>query len=87
MNIATEIVMPVPADALAPDRKCADEPKSRQAAAQSVQDRCEASEFDKRQTGQDGLPPYNHRGIIVVASAWLALYVILAIHHFISIGN
>jgi len=87
MNIATEIVMPVPADALAPDRKCADEPKSRRAAAQSVQERCDGSEFDKREIGQAGLPPYNHRGIIVAASAWLAFYVILAIHHFISSGN
>jgi hypothetical protein len=79
--------MLVPADALALDRERADESKSRQAAAPSVQDRCDASALDKPQTGRDRIPPYNHRGIIVVASAWLAFYVILAIHHFISTGN
>jgi hypothetical protein len=87
MSIATEVVMLVPADVLPPDRKRADEPKSRQAAAQSVRDRCDASALDKPQTRRDGIPPYNHRGIIVVASVWLAFYVILTIHHFMSSGN
>jgi hypothetical protein len=86
-NIATEVVMLVPADALALDRARADEAKPRQAVAPSVQDRCDASALDKPQIGRDSLPPYNHRGTIVVASAWLAFYVILAIHHFMSSGN
>jgi hypothetical protein len=36
--------------------------------------------------GRDASPPYNHRGTVVVASAWLAFYVIAAIHHFIASG-
>ncbi len=75
------------ADALPLDRERADEPKSRQAVAQSVQDRCDAPAFDKLQIGRDGLPPYNHRGTVVVASAWLAFYIIAAIHHLIAAGN
>jgi hypothetical protein len=33
-------------------------------------------------TGQDRIPPYD-RGTIIVAGAWLAFYLIMAIHHFI----
>ena len=76
--------MLVRADALLLDRERADEPKSQQAVAPSVQD---VSESEKTEIGRDGLPPYNHRGTIVVASVWLAFYVIAAIRHFISIGN
>lgn len=79
--------MPVPADALLLDRECAEEQKSRQAVAPSVQDRCDVSAFDKRQIGQESLLPYNHRGTVVVAGGWLAFYVIAAIHHFISVGH
>ena len=74
------------ADALPLDRERADEPKSRQAVAPLVQDRRDVSAFDKLQIGRDGLPPYNHRGT-VVASAWLAFYIIAAIHHLIAAGN
>jgi hypothetical protein len=31
--------------------------------------------------------PYDHGGTIIVGSAWLAFYVITAVHHFISSGN
>ena len=33
--------------------------------------------------GQDRIPPDDHRGTIIVAGAWLAFYLIMAIHHFI----
>jgi hypothetical protein len=82
-----EVVMLVPADSLALDRERADESKSRRAVASSVQDRCDVSALDKPQIGRDALPPYDYRATIVVASAWLAFYVILAIHHFMSSGN
>jgi hypothetical protein len=83
-NIALEVVMLVRADALLLDRERADEPKSQQALAPSVQD---VSESEKTEIGREGLPSYDHRGTIVVAGVWLAFYVIAAIHHFISIGN
>jgi hypothetical protein len=31
--------------------------------------------------------PYDHRGIVVVASIWLAFYLLAGIHHFWSGGN
>ncbi len=65
----------------------AGEPQWRQAVAPSVQDRRDVSEFDKREIGPEASPPYNHSGTVVVASAWLAFYVIAAIHHFIASGN
>ncbi len=58
--------------------KRAGEPRWRQAIARSVQDRCDVSEFDSCEVGQDDNPPYDHRGVIVVASAWLAFYIIAA---------
>jgi hypothetical protein len=82
-----EVVMLVPADALVLDRERADEAKPRQAMASSVQDRRDASALDEPQIGRDDLPPYNHRGTIVVATIWFAFYVIVAIHHLISTGN
>jgi hypothetical protein len=36
------------------------------------------------QIGRDAVPPYNHRGTVIVASAWLAFYVIAAV---IASGN
>jgi hypothetical protein len=69
------------------DVACTGEPRRRQAVARSVQERCGVSEFDKREIGRDASPPYNHRGTVVVASAWLAFYVFAAIHHFIAFGN
>lgn len=53
------------------------------------QSRCQRDliAFDKPRTGQDRIPPYDHRGTIIVAGVWLAFYLITAIHHFISGGN
>ncbi len=79
--------MLAPADALPLAVERVGEPKWRQAVARSVQDRCDVPEFDKREIGRDASPPYNHSGTVVVASAWLAFYVIAAIHHFIASGN
>jgi len=49
-----------------------------QAIARSVQDRCDVPRFDKCEVGRDANPPYDHRGVVVVASAWLAFYIIAA---------
>ena len=52
-------------------------------------DRCGA-EFDKFEIGRDGYPPSHHRnaglGAAVVASIWLAFYIVAAIHSLHS-GN
>ena len=40
---------------------------------------CDISELDKLRIERDFLPPYNHRGTVVVASAWLAFYVVAAL--------
>ena len=58
-------------------------PRWRQAAARSAQDRYGVSDFDRREIGRDTSPPYNHKETVVVASAWLAFYVIAAIHEWI----
>jgi hypothetical protein len=58
------------------------EPPWRQAVERSVRDHCDVS--DKPEIGQDVFSPNNHRGTVVVASAWLVFYVIAAIHHFIA---
>jgi hypothetical protein len=71
--------MPVPADALPLTVDRDGELQRRQAAARSVQDRPGVSEFDKPEIGRGGSPSYNHIGTVVVASAWLAFYVIGAI--------
>ena len=74
-------------DALPLGRERADEPKWRQAVARSVQDRCDVSEFENTEIGRNASSPYNHRGTVIVASAWLAFYVIGTIHHLIATGN
>ena len=79
--------MLAPADALPLALERAGEPQRRQAVARSVQDRCDVSGSDKREIVRDASPPYNHRGTVVVASVWLAFYVIAAIHEFIASGN
>jgi hypothetical protein len=79
--------MLAPADALPLAVERAGEARWRQAVARSVQDRCDVSESDKREIVRDASPPYNHRGTVVVASVWLAFYVIAAIHEFIASGN
>ena len=60
---------------------------SARAPAQSSQNRCDVPEFDRCEIGRDAYPPYDQRGLVVVASAWLAFYAIAAIHHFIASGN
>lgn len=79
--------MLAPADALPLAVERAGKPQWRQAVARSVQDRCEVSEFDKPEIGREASPPYDHRGTVVVASAWLAFYVIAAVHHLKASGN
>jgi hypothetical protein len=79
--------MLAPADALPLAVERAGEPPWRQAVARSVQDSCDVSKFDKREIGRDASPPYNYGGTVVVASAWLAFYLIAAIHHFMASGN
>jgi len=56
----------------------------RRTAARSGQNRRDVPEFDKAEIGRDAFAPYNHGGTIVVASAWLAIYVIAVIHPFIA---
>jgi hypothetical protein len=73
-----EAVMLAPADALPLAEERASEPQ-RQAVARSVQDRCDVSKFDGREIGRDGSAPHNHTATLVVASAWLAFYVIAAL--------
>jgi hypothetical protein len=56
----------------------------RQAGAPSVQDRCDVPEFNKCEVGRDAYPAYAHRevgiGSVVVASIWLAFFVIAVVH-------
>ena len=76
------------ADALHVTPERAGKPRRRQA-AESTQDRGGVSKFDKGEIGRDtyarcdhraACPPYDQRALVVVASAWLALYVVAAIH-------
>ena len=62
------------------------EPQWRLAVARAVQARRDVSKFDKCEIGREAYPHHNHRGTVVVASAWLAIYLIIAIHHLAS-GN
>jgi len=74
------------ADALPLAVERAGEPQWRRAVARSVQ-ACDVSEFDKPEIGRDAYPPNNGGvgiGPAVVASGWLAFYVIAAIHDFIA---
>jgi hypothetical protein len=63
-----------------------DESQRQAAAARSVEDRRDVREDDKRETAPDAHQPYDHRGLVVVASAWLAFYVVATIHDFIASG-
>ena len=65
-------------------RDRANERRWRQAAAQSIPRQRHLIAPDKPPTGQDHISPYDHRGTIIVACAWLAFYLIMAIHHLIS---
>jgi hypothetical protein len=78
------------ADALPPALERVGEPQRRRAATRSVQeafqDRRDVREVEKREIGPDAYRPYDHRGLVVVASAWLAFYVVAAIHGLIASG-
>jgi hypothetical protein len=67
----------------------AGEPPWRQAEVRSAQDRCDVSEFGKCEVGRDAYPAYDRGevgiGSVFVATAWLAFYVITAIH--VASGN
>ena len=56
----------------------------RRTAVRSGQNRRDVPEFDKAEIGRDAFASYNHGGVMAVASAWLAIYVIAAIHPFIT---
>ena len=79
--------MQTTANAIQMDRNRADERSWRQPATQSVRCQRYLTAFDKPRMGRSRVPPYDHRGTIIVAGAWLAFYVITAIHHFMSSGN
>lgn len=42
------------------------------------------SRRDKHENSRDAAPLYNHGGAVVVATAWLAFYVIGVIHHLLA---
>jgi hypothetical protein len=75
--------MQVDADALSPPLERVGEPLCRQAVVRSVQDR---REVDKPEIRPDAYRPYDHRGLVVAASAWLAFYVVAAFHDLIASG-
>jgi hypothetical protein len=75
------------ANALTPALEYAGEPRWRQPVARSVQDRRDPPESDKREVGEHACPPYDHKGLVVAASAWLAFYVFATIHDLIAFGN
>jgi hypothetical protein len=80
---AEGVVMLAAADALPLVVERAAEPQWRQAVARSAQDRCDVAEFDKCEIGRDAYPPINTGvgiGPVLVAGAWLAFYVITAVH-------
>ena len=72
------------ADVLPPPVERVGEPQCRQAVAHSAQAR--GREVDTREIGPDAQAPYDHRGLVVVASAWLAFYVVATVHDFIASG-
>jgi hypothetical protein len=41
----------------------------------------EGSPMSTTLTRRGASQPYDHRGTVVVASAWLVFYVIIAVHH------
>lgn len=62
-------------------------PQWLQAAVRPVQGSHDVCEFGKREVGREAFPPYNHEGTVIAANAWLAFYLIIAIHHFVASGN
>ena len=81
-----DAAMQAHADPLAPALERASKPRWR---ARPHQDRRDVSEFDNCEVGRDAYPA-SHRevgsGSVVVASIWLAFYVIAAFHSLPS-GN
>jgi hypothetical protein len=63
------------------------EPELRQAVARSTRDHCDVPKLDMREIGPDAYPPCDERGIIVVASIWLAFYAVAAICQFLILRN
>jgi hypothetical protein len=43
--------------------------------------------MEVREVRSEASQPYNHSGTVVVASVWLAFYVVAAIHHLVAPGN
>jgi hypothetical protein len=76
-----EVVMEAPAVALALTREHTEEHTERQrprAMARSIQDRCDASD-DVREVQSKAAQPHNHSRTAVVASVWLAFFVVAAV--------
>jgi hypothetical protein len=81
-------------DALPLAEERAGEPRWRQAVVQPEQDRREFREAGEREIGPDAYrpyrtlcegghtapAPYDPKGLVVVASAWLVFYIIAAVH-------
>jgi len=63
----------------------AGEPPWLEALARPGQGGGDVSEIDRTEIGRDASAL--HGGTVVVASAWLAFYVVAAIHQFIASGN
>ena len=74
-------------NAVTPTPEYAGEPRRPQAVARSVQDRRDLSESDRCEIGEHAYRPYDHKGLVLVASAWLAFYVFATIHDLIAFGN
>jgi hypothetical protein len=53
----------------------------------AVQAPSDVSKFDKCEIGQEAYPHYNHRGTVIVGSAWVTFYLIIAIHNFLASSN
>jgi hypothetical protein len=75
------------ANTLTPTLEYAGEPRWRQRVARSVQDRGDLAESDKHEIGEHAYRPYDHKGLVLVASAWLAFYVFATIHDLIAFSN
>src|SRR3954453_20869583 len=76
---SSEVVMQALADMLPLALTRARKPGRRKAVVRSVEARCETPKLDTCETGPDADPPCDMRGIVVVASVWLAFYVVAAI--------
>jgi hypothetical protein len=58
---------------------------------QSMESHCDVpfneNELARPKFGRDALRAYNHKGTVVVASVWLALYIIMSISHLTAPTN